>query len=308
MKRRLLEYLSLIINYTRRITLPGFQKIPIYDVGEFFLRELFKGDLQIRARAIAFSFFLAIFPAIIFLFTLIPYVPIDGFQERLLSILQSLLPYNTYDTAYKTIEEIIVRQNGGLLSFGFILALLVSTNGVFALIEGFNKTIMHEKRKGWKQRLIALYLTILLATLLIIAILLIIITEVMLHYINNHILNLNQSSVYLLLAGKYLILILLCFTAISSLYFFGPSGGSKKWHFFSPGSILATILIAVTSIAFNFFILNFGQYNKIYGSIGTLIVILIYLNFNCIQLLIGFELNNAIEKAKFKPNTEEIKS
>lgn len=91
MKRRLLEYLSLIINYTRRITLPGFQKIPIYDVGEFFLRELFKGDLQIRARAIAFSFFLAIFPAIIFLFTLIPYVPIDGFQERLLSILQSLL-------------------------------------------------------------------------------------------------------------------------------------------------------------------------------------------------------------------------
>lgn len=305
MKRRLLEYLSLLLNYTRRITLPGFQKIPIYDVGEFFLRELFKGDLQIRARAIAFSFFLAIFPAIIFLFTLIPYVPIAGFQERLLSLLQSMLPYNTYDTAYKTIEEIIVRQNGGLLSFGFILALAVSTNGVFALIEGFNKTIMHEKRKGWKQRLVALYLTVLLATLLIIAILLIIITEVILHYFNNHILNLDQSSVYLLLAGKYLILILLCFTAISSLYFFGPSGGSKKWHFFSPGSILATILIAVTSIAFNFFILNFGQYNKIYGSIGTLIVILIYLNFNCIQLLIGFELNNAIEKAKFKPTAVE---
>ncbi|MFZ7117449.1 MAG: YihY/virulence factor BrkB family protein, partial [Bacteroidota bacterium] len=254
---------------------------------------------------IAFSFFLAIFPAIIFLFTLIPYVPIAGFQERLLSLLQSMLPYNTYDTAYKTIEEIIVRQNGGLLSFGFILALIVSTNGVFALIEGFNKTIMHEKRKGWKQRLVALYLTVLLATLLIIAILLIIITEVILHYFNNHILNLDQSSVYLLLAGKYLILILLCFTAISSLYFFGPSGGSKKWHFFSPGSILATILIAVTSIAFNFFILNFGQYNKIYGSIGTLIVILIYLNFNCIQLLIGFELNNAIEKAKFKPTVVE---
>lgn len=305
MKHRLLEYLSLLLNYTRRITLPGFQKIPIYDVGEFFLRELFKGDLQIRARAIAFSFFLAIFPAIIFLFTLIPYVPIAGFQERLLSLLQSMLPYNTYDTAYKTIEEIIVRQNGGLLSFGFILALAVSTNGVFALIEGFNKTIMHEKRKGWKQRLVALYLTVLLATLLIIAILLIIITEVILHYFNNHILNLDQSSVYLLLAGKYLILILLCFTAISSLYFFGPSGGSKKWHFFSPGSILATILIAVTSIAFNFFILNFGQYNKIYGSIGTLIVILIYLNFNCIQLLIGFELNNAIEKAKFKPTAVE---
>lgn len=163
------------------------------------------------------------------------------------------MPYNTYDTAYKTIEEIIVRQNGGLLSFGFILALLVSTNGVFALIEGFNKTIMYEKRKGWKQRLIALYLTILLATLLIIAILLIIITEVMLHYINNHILNLNQSSVYLLLAGKYLILILLCFTAISSLYFFGPSGGSKNGISFLPAVFLQQSLLLLPPLHSTFY-------------------------------------------------------
>jgi membrane protein len=301
MKTTLLYFLRKIISTTKRITLPGFQGIPIYDVGVFFLKEVFKGDIQIRARAIAFSFFLAIFPSIIFLFTLIPYLPIDGFQERLLSLLHSFLPYSTYDMAYQTIEEIIVRQNGGLLSFGFILALFVSTNGVFALIEGFNKTTHHEKRKGWRQRLVALYLTLLLAILLIFSIVLIIFTEVTLHYVNSHIISLQKSSVYLLLTGKYVVLILISFTAISSLYFFGPSGGSKKWRFFSPGSILATILIGITSIGFNFFIMNFGQYNKIYGSIGTLIVILIYLNFNCLQLLIGFELNNAIEKAKLKP-------
>src|SRR5690606_1902820 len=245
-------------------------------------------------------------PTIIFLFTLIPYVPIEGFQTKLLELIRSVLPYNTYDTAYQTIEEIIVRQNRGLLSFGFLLALIVSTNGVFALIGGFDKTVEHQKRKGYKQRLVALYLTLLIAVLLVIAIVLIIVTEITLHYINTHVINLSQSSVYLLLAGKYLVLLLLSFIAISSLYYFGPSGGTKKWQFFSPGSILATFLIAVTSIAFNFFIMNFGQYNKIYGSIGTLIIILIYLNFNCLQLLIGFELNNAIEKARLKPGIKKI--
>lgn len=306
MKKLLFTYLRKLIAYTRQFSFPGFKGIPIYDVGVFFTKEVFRGDIQIRARAIAFSFFLALFPTIIFLFTLIPYVPIEGFQTKLLELIRSVLPYNTYDTAYQTIEEIIVRQNRGLLSFGFLLALIVSTNGVFALIGGFDKTVEHKKRKGYKQRLVALYLTLLIAVLLVIAIVLIIVTEITLHYINTHVINLSQSSVYLLLAGKYLVLLLLSFIAISSLYYFGPSGGTKKWQFFSPGSILATFLIAITSIAFNFFIMNFGQYNKIYGSIGTLIVILIFLNFNCLQLLIGFELNNAIEKARLKPGIKSI--
>lgn len=306
MKKLLFTYLRKLIAYTRQFSFPGFKGIPIYDVGVFFSKEVFRGDIQIRARAIAFSLFLALFPSIIFLFTLIPYVPIEGFQTKLLELIRSVLPYNTYDTAYQTIEEIIVRQNRGLLSFGFLLALIVSTNGVFALIGGFDKTVEYQKRKGYKQRLVALYLTLLIAILLVIAIVLIIVTEITLHYINTHVINLSQSSVYLLLAGKYLVLLLLSFTAISSLYYFGPSGGTKKWQFFSPGSILATFLIAITSIAFNFFIMNFGQYNKIYGSIGTLIIILIFLNFNCLQLLIGFELNNAIEKARLKPGIKSF--
>jgi membrane protein len=111
----------------------------------------------------------------------------------------------------------------------------------------------------------------------------------------------HKSSVYFLLGGKYIILLVLCFTAISSLYYFGPSGGTKKFRFISAGSTLATILIVLTSIGFNYFISHFGRYNKVYGSIGTLIIILVYINFNCLQLLIGFELNNSIDKAKIKP-------
>lgn len=296
------KFLRHTIAFTKRISLPGFAGIPIFNVGEFFFTAVFRGDIQIRARAIAFSFFLALFPSIIFLFTLIPYLPIDGFQEQVLDLIQSLMPYNTYEAARQTIEEIINRQNGGLLSFGFLFALFVSTNGVNSLINSFNKTVHYiEKRKGFRQRLVAIYLTFLLAVLVFIAIVLIISTELALHFISIHLINISKSSVILLLLGKYMVLIILCFTAVSSLYYFGPSGGTKAWRFLSPGSILATLLIALTSVGFNFFVQHFGQYNKVYGSIGTLIIILIYLNFNCLQLLIGFELNNAIAKAKLTP-------
>lgn len=291
-----------ILEFSKGISLPGFDGISIYNVASFFLKEVFQGDIQTRARSIAFSFFLALFPTVIFLFTLIPYVPINGFQEKLLSSLQSFFPYNTYDAARSTIEEIVTNQNGGLLSFGFFFALIVSTNGVNSIISSFDKTLFSEhKRSGLKKRIVAIYLTCLLAILTIIAIVLIIITELVLLFINKELISLDQSSVYLLLFGKYLILVLLCFTAISSLYYFGPSGGRNKFRFISAGSTLATILVLFTSVGFNFFIQHFGRFNKVYGSIGTLIVILIYINFNCLQLLIGFELNNSINKAKIKP-------
>jgi len=290
------------LSLSKRISLPGFDGISIFNVASFFLKELFEGDIQTRARSIAFSFFLALFPTVIFLFTLIPYVPIAGFQEKLLSSLQSFFPYNTYDAARTTIEEIVTNQNGGLLSFGFLFAVFVSTNGVNSIISSFDKTLFAEhKRSGIRKRIVALYLTCLLAVLTIIAIVLIIATELVLLFINKEILSLDRSSVYLLMIGKYLILVILCFTAISSLYYFGPSGGRNKFRFISAGSTLATILVLLTSICFNFFIQNFGNFNKVYGSIGTLIVILIYINFNCLQLLIGFELNNSINKAKIKP-------
>lgn len=289
------------ITLSKGFILPGFNGIPLYNVAQFWGIAIFKGDIQMRARSIGFSFFLALFPAVIFLFTLIPYIPIDGFQDKLLASLQAFFPYNTYETARETIEEIVKQQNGGLLSFGFILALYVSTNGVMSIINSFDATIHAEsKRKGLRKRLVALYLTLLMTLLVVIAIVLIIATEITLHYINTKIIDIDKSSVYLLLGGKYLILLILSFTAISSLYYFGPSDGTRKFRFISAGSTLATILVALTSIGFNFFIQHFGRFNKVYGSIGTLIIILVYINFNCLQLLIGFELNNSIDKAKLK--------
>jgi len=292
---------KVLISFLKRLKLPGFEGIPFYSVATFFVQRVKEAELQTRARSLAFSFLLALFPSIIFLFTLIPYIPIDNFQDKLLSLISTLLPGNTYEAAYNTIEDIVRHQNSGLLSFGFFFALFVSTDGIMALMRWFNRSY-HGKdhRPVWKQRFLSIGITLLLASLVIIAILLIIISELIYYYITSKELLLeNIFHLLLLQLGKWIILVTLCFTAISILYFFGPSK-REKMKFVTAGSSLATFLLIATSLGFNYFVINFGQYNKLYGSIGTLIIILIWLYINSLVMLIGYELNVAIRKAKDK--------
>lgn len=299
-----LPVVTQFIELSKRLRLPGFEGLPLYDVAQFFFRGLNKGDIQMRARSASFSFFLALFPTVIFLFTLIPYVPIAGFQDQLLGLIKALLPANTYQASYKTIEDIIRHQRGGLLSFGFVFALYVSTNGVFALLEGFSQTYhSRETRSPYKMRITSLVLTIILAFLVFVVIALIIGTEVAAKFIIHTKFFGSKWPLFFLKTGQWIILVALCFTAISLLFTYGTDRSSrgKHWRFVTAGSTLATILIIVTSLGFNYFITHFGQYNKVYGSIGTLIVILSWIFFNVLQLIIGFELNASIEIAKRTP-------
>lgn len=295
---------QILISFLKRLKLPGFDGIPFYSVATFFVKRVKEGELQTRARSLAFSFLLALFPSVIFLFTLIPYIPIDNFQDKLLSLISTLLPGNTYETAYNTIEDIVRHQHSGLLSFGFFFALFVSTDGIMALMRWFNRSYHgKDNRPVWKQRFLSIGITLLLATLVIVAILLIIISELIYYYITSKELLLeNIFHLLLLQVGKWVILITLCFTAISILYFFGPSK-REKMKFITAGSSLATFLLIATSLGFNYFVTNFGRYNKVYGSIGTLIIILIWLYINSLVMLIGYELNVAIRKAKDKGAT-----
>ena len=295
---------KVLISFLKRLKLPGFEGIPFYSVATFFVKRIKEGELQTRARSLAFSFLLALFPSVIFLFTLIPYIPIDNFQNKLLSLISTLLPGNTYEAAYNTIEDIVRHQHSGLLSFGFFFALFVSTDGIMALMRWFNRSYHgKDNRPVWKQRFLSIGITLLLATLVIVAILLIIISELIYYYITSKELLLeNIFHLLLLQVGKWVILVTLCFTAISILYFFGPSK-REKMKFVTAGSSLATFLLIATSLGFNYFVTNFGRYNKVYGSIGTLIIILIWLYINSLVMLIGYELNVAIRKAKDKGTT-----
>lgn len=292
--RKIIRFLS----WTKRVTLPGFDGTPLYEVAKFFLNGINQGGVNTRASALAFNFFLALFPAIIFFFTLIPYVPINNFQEQLLITIQSIMPYNAFEAARSTIEDIIQHQRGGLLSIGVIAALYFATNGINAMIDGFNRSVHAvETRSALQQRLISVLLTIIIAVLFILAVSLIILGE----YLVGQMIALGILRdiilYYSLIIGKWIIVISLFLTAISFLYYLGPSK-KREFKFVSAGSTVATILSILSSVGFSFFVNNFGQYNKLYGSIGTLIVILLWIYINSMVLILGFELNASIGRAK----------
>jgi membrane protein len=292
--------IQFVLGLSKKIVIPGFEGMPLFDVSSFFVNGIQNGYLTTRASSLAFKFFLAIFPGIIFLITLIPYIPIENFQSELLILLKDILPKNAYEATRGTFEDLVKHQRGDLLSFGFLFALFLATDGIHAMINTFNTSIqVKETRSAWKIRLISLALVVILTVLILLAITLIVFSEQALSYLQSKELIKDSLSIFLLLAGKWLIILGLFFFAFSFLFFLGPDK-KLKWRFISAGSSFATILSILASLCFSFYVNQFGNYNKLYGSIGTLIVIMLWIYFNAIIILLGFELNASIHSAKRK--------
>jgi membrane protein len=278
----------------KKVILPGFEGLTLFEVGVFFARGLMRGELRTRAGSMAYSFFLAIFPALIFLFTLIPYIPIDNFQVLLFENLRGLMPKSAFAAVEGTITEILGNQNFSLLSVGFVIALYFSTNGFMSMMDSFNKSIhVKERRPDWKQRLLAFGFVIVTTITLIISISLIVGSERLI----DNIVHKDKIQHFTIAVGRWLILALLFMFVIATNYRFGPARPMHK-HFFSPGVLLAAILMILTSLAFAWFVNNFGRYNKLYGSIGSVLVVLIWIYYNSMMLIIGFELDAAIAGAR----------
>ncbi|UCG27002.1 MAG: YihY/virulence factor BrkB family protein [Bacteroidales bacterium] len=286
-----------IMNRVQKVSLPGFEKVPIYDVILFFFKGFQKGALVTRASAIAFNLIIALLPSTIFFFTLIPFLPFPNFQSELLELFKNILPENAYSLMEATLVDVITQKSHGLLFFMFLATIIFSTNGVHALISAFNVSLHTFDTHSWiAQRLVSLVFVFILVSLLGTATILILFSKMAINYLAE--LELFERNItYILIAlGKWLIILALIFFAISFLYYLSPAKRSK-WKFFSAGSTLATILFILSSLGFSSFVNNFGQFNKLYGSIGTLIVILLWLYINSISLLIGFELNVSIRTA-----------
>lgn len=286
-----------LANFFKKIKPIGFAGLNLYDVAIFFVKGLQEGAITTRASSLAFNFFLAFFPSIIVFFTLIPYIPIIGFQETLMEIISNILPPSTNNATFNTLDDIINNQRGGLLSIGFILALYFSTNGMSSLIQAFNASYhIRENESIIKHQLLSILLTVVISALVFLTIILIIFGKTTITYLVDFQL-INQNKIVFLNIAKWIVLIFMLFIGITTIFNIGPAIKSKI-KIFSPGAILATLFIILTSIVFSYYIDNFSQYNKIYGSIGTLIIILLWIYFNAIFLLIGFELNASILNAK----------
>jgi membrane protein len=307
------KFYRYIIDWTKYIILPGFKPLPLYTVAVFFFNELKRGTLANKASSLAYNFMLALFPATIFLFTLIPYIPIKHFQDNLLSIMGQIMPTDAYIALKSTITDIVKTQNAKLFSFGFLTTLFFATNGVSRLMEAFNKSsLIEETRSYLRKRWVALVLTVVISISLLFAVIIMIAGHKMLIFLQSHFHSKAHGWLLVIAMLRWIIVIFIFFVTVSLLYRYGPAH-KQKWNFLSPGSILATGLAVLTSLGFTFYINNFSSYNKIYGSIGTLIVVMIWLYLNSLIILIGFELNASIELSKrsikiVKPNFNSFRS
>lgn len=286
-----------LISYLRGVSFPGFENIPVWDIVLFFWNGLVNGAITTRASAIAFNFFIALFPMLLFLFSLIAYIPIENFQKELLGLLVDVMPKDAFLATKDTLTEIVLRQRFDLLSVGFVSMLAFATNGVNSLMSALGATFHSFKGRNWINRyFVAMLLVCILSVLIITAVILTVSGRYFMDKLLREGIVGKDSTYYALVLGQWLVVLLLFFLAVGIIYYFAPSKRGK-FRLFSAGTTLATILMLVSSYGFSFYINNFGQYNKLYGSIGTVIVILMWLYVNALSILIGFELNISIASA-----------
>lgn len=295
---RIAEIKSLqAVRLAKRISIPGFERIPIYDVVVFFVRGLQKGSLTTRASSIAFHLFLASLPALIYFFTLLPFIPINNFQSGVLSLMESVLPMEVYNVLESTLLDMFVKRKG-LQLFGILIALVFATNAVNGMIQAFNATYHTIETRSWIQRRgVALFLVIILFFLITIAVSLILFGRLSINLlVDNELIN-TEFTILIIRFSKWIVIVGLIYFALSFVYWLGPSR-KMKWKFYSAGSTLSSVLVIGTSLIFSSIMNNFGQFNKFFGSISTLMIILLWIYLNSVALLIGFELNASIKNAK----------
>jgi membrane protein len=291
-----------IVKSLQGIKLPWLQGLSLYDLLELYGLGIAEGALSYRAGAIAFSFFMALFPFALFILNLIPYIPIEGFQQDFLNFVAESVPPNTFDAIETIIDDILNNSHSGLLSSGFIMAIFLMANGLNAILGGF-ETSQHViiKRGFFRQYFIALAMSLLLSLLLLVTVAMIVVFEVFIQTTIIH--DVLSDRIPLIILGRYAFVILMILITTSILFKFGIKHDRNR-SFISIGSVFTTVLIILSSYGFGIWVIKFSKYNQLYGSIGTLLIMMFYIWINCMILLLGFELDAAINKLK-KHNSHE---
>jgi len=292
-------------HWMKNIRFKKHNNISLYKFINLFLHNFNEDEIMDRSYGVAFNFILAIFPAIIFLFTLIPYISVyfpEITTETIMQFLKDACPPNMYETISSTVLDIVSNHRGGLLTFGVVLALYTSTNGMSALMRAFNASYRTVEKRNWfRAKLTALGLTLVLSLVVFLAIILIFVGTIALNYVAEHIeqfshFNIDHYTLFLFHVFRFAIIFIVFFIAISCIYYFGPSI-HYNWNFFSIGSFLTTLSVLGLSYVFSYYIANFSSYNKVYGSIGALIALMAWIQLMTLVLLIGYEINATLHSA-----------
>jgi len=287
---------------SKKIVLPGFEGISLFEVVTFFLGQVKKVGLIDRARAISFSFLIAIPAAAIFICTLVPYLPVSHQIERqLLFLIRDLTPnQNTYQLASQFLQDFLEKPRVGLLSTGFVLALFYSSNAMLGIMRSFNKSLIYNRRRNtFQARWMAVKLTALILCMVIGSVIILVTQAEILRDVLKalHISAKDHTARWLFRTLRWVVILPLFYLAIACIYKYGPAV-QKRWSLFSPGTLLATLLTILTILIFSYWVNRFSSYNKIYGSIGTVMILMLLVYLNSLVLLIGYELNVSIYHLK----------
>ncbi len=287
-----------VVKLLQLIKLPGFGGFSLYDLLETYTLGIIKGTFSSRASSIAYSFFMAIFPFLLFILNVIPYIRVDNFQARFLIFIQELLPPQTQDFFYPVIEDIALNPRSSLLSVTFFLTMFLTANGVNAIFSAFEYSFYVTINRGFfRQYFISFLVSLFLAVIILLTVGAILYGEYFINFLmaDEYI----KNDIFWINVLQFCLFALMLYIVVATLYHFGVKEG-RETSFFSIGALVTTLLFVLTTYFFGVYINNFSQYNELYGSIGALLIMMVYIWINSNLLLLGFELNISLQRLKEK--------
>ena len=281
--------------FLQHFSLAGSKGVPLYDVLRFFLRTIFNGDLNQRAKGLAYSFMTALPPLLIFFFTLVAYFPVDGIQNELLGELGNIIPDKIMGPISNTVNDVMGHRHSTLLSIGFITSIILAANGLMGVISSLNFANRSIEKRPYVQRyLLSMMLVFIIYVTVVLTIALLMGHKLLLQILfAQGWLMITKTNALLFNIGRWLLTIMAILTVVSLIYYWAPAK-RQRVGFFSAGSVLATAMFLLLSWGLGLYLNNFSRYNLLYGSIGTLLMVMFWIYFNCIVLLVGYELNISI--------------
>ena len=248
------------------------------------------------AAQLAYYFFLALFPALLFLVALASFFPLQQAIDEITGALVRFAPGDVVKIVQDQLTAISNSKNGGLLTVGFLGTLWSTSSAMTGIIDTLNKAYeIQEGRSWWKVRLLSVGLTVAVGLFILISFTLIVVGPQVAERIAETA-GLGNAFAWTWKIVQWPVVFLLVAVAIGFIYYFGPDA-QQQWEWITPGSLVATVLWIGGSLGFRFYVTNFADYNETYGTIGGIIIALLWLYITGLSILVGAEMNAEIEHA-----------
>lgn len=287
---------ALLYTVLSRVYLPGMRRLPLYSILVLLWRSMNNRAFVLNSAAMAYSFFLAIFPTLIFFFSLLPFLPVANMAQEVMELLQRSLPNQAFALLETTFLDVLSERSVGRLSLSLLVVLFLGIRGVQAMANAFNSMDpLHRRDRNLLQHTgVGLYIFLVSLLLATCAITLFVLGEQWMARLQTRTDWLGVFQYMGALLASRLVLLGTLLVALNFIYRTAPTY-DYKWRYLSPGSVLAALLLLLALLGLNYYLSHFTNYNKVYGSLGAAIMLLVWFYWISFVLQLGFHLNSNIE-------------